>query len=286
MHLWMAADWTEAHVRRVMWRAGFGARPDEIAKWTQSGKDATLRWLLNGGGGPELVGPAPRTQDGPLDPINEWGHDGLWWLDRMVRSQRPLVEKMTLFWHDHFATRDQETPLMLAQNRKLRKHALGNFRTLAREVTADPAMALFLSLVDSSKWAPNENYARELMELFALGKGYTEKDIREAARALTGWRARWTDSGFRGIFYDRSWHDRGVKRIFHKRGRFDWRDVIDIVTSHRQHGPFLAEKLWGYFVTTPLDGAPRKPLVATSRRSGHKVKPVVEKILRHPALYA
>jgi DNA-binding CsgD family transcriptional regulator len=104
----MAADWTEAHVRRVFWRAGFGARPDEVAKWTAAGKDATLRWLLNGDGGPELVGPEPRTGDGPLDPVNEWGHDGLWWLDRMVRSQRPLVEKMTLFWHDHFATRDQE----------------------------------------------------------------------------------------------------------------------------------------------------------------------------------
>ena len=171
---------------------------------------ATLKWILDGSGGPELVGPAPSADGKALDPNNEWGHDVLWWLDRMVRTQRPLVEKMTLFWHDHFATREGETPRMLAQNRLLRKHALGKFPALLEGVTRDPAMQLFLSLADSSKEAPNENYARELMELFTLGKGYTEKDIREAARALTGFRARWND-GFRGIYYDRTRHDRGVE---------------------------------------------------------------------------
>src|SRR3954454_6305781 len=206
MHLWMAGDWTEAHVRRVMWRAGFGARPDEIAKWTQAGKDATLRWLLNGGVGPELVGPAPRTQDGPLDPVNEWGHDGLWWLDRMVRSQRPLVEKMTLFWHDHFATRDQDQPLMLAQNRVLRSHALGSFRGLLGAVTTDPAMQSFLSLADSDRAHPNENFARELLELFTLGadNGYSERDVREAARSLTGFRVHWDQGRPFRVSFDRA----------------------------------------------------------------------------------
>jgi uncharacterized protein (DUF1800 family) len=104
----------------------------------------------------------------------------------MVRSQRPLVEKLTLFWHDHFATSDQDTPLMLAQNRLLRVHSRGSFRTLLGKVARDPAMQLFLSLTDNDKDAPNENFARELMELFTLGSGYTETDIREAARALTG----------------------------------------------------------------------------------------------------
>jgi uncharacterized protein (DUF1800 family) len=282
----MAADWTPAHVQRLFWRAGFGARPDEIARWTEAGKAATLAWVLNGGGGPELVGPAPRTQDGPLDPVNEWGHDGLWWLDRMVRSQRPLVEKMTLFWHDHFATRDQETPLMLAQNRKLRKHALGNFKTLTLEVTKDPAMGLFLSLFESTKWAPNENYARELMELFTLGKGYTEKDVREAARALTGFQARWGDGGFRGSRYNREWHDIGVKKILGKRGKFDWRDVIDIVTAHRNHAPFIVGKLWSFFVTQDLDAATKARLVRIYRSKKFAVKPVVAEILAHPKLYA
>ena len=120
-----------------------------------------------------MVGPAPRANGKPLDPVNEWGHDMLWWLDKMVRSQRPLQEKLTLFWHDHFATRDQDAPLMLAQNRKLRQHALGTFPELLRTVTTDPAMQSFLSLVDSDKREPNENYARELMELFTLCLLYT-----------------------------------------------------------------------------------------------------------------
>src|ERR687895_1148373 len=151
-------DWTEAHVRRLFWRAGFGATPQEAARFAQAGMDATLRFLLRGDGGPQLEGPEPTVDGQPLDPVNEWGHDILWWLDRMVRSRRPLVEKMTLFWHDHFATSGQDTPLMLRQNAMFRRHALGSFRKLLRAVTADPAMQLFLSLADSHRDAPNENY--------------------------------------------------------------------------------------------------------------------------------
>jgi uncharacterized protein (DUF1800 family) len=279
-------DWTEAHVRRLFWRAGFGATPDEAARFAQAGMDATLRFLLRGDGGPELEGPAPTADGKPLDPINEWGHDGLWWLDRMVRTRRPLVEKMTLFWHDHFATSEQDTPYMLRQNKTLRKHALGNFRTLAKEITRDPAMQLFLSLAGSNKWAPNENYARELMELFTLGSGYTERDIREAARALTGFEARWTDDGFKGIRYRKDWHDTGQKRIFGKRGNFDWRDVCDLVCDHKRHAPFLVEKLWKFFITEPLDSKTKKSLVKTYTRGKLRIEPVVAAILAHPALYA
>jgi uncharacterized protein (DUF1800 family) len=278
--------WSEKHVRRLFWRAGFGATPEEARRFAALGREATIGWVLNGAKGPELVGPPPRVNGGPLDPLNEWGHDVLWWLDRMVRTQRPLVEKMTLFWHDHFSTREQETPLMLAQNRMFRKRCLGSFPGLLRAVTTDPAMQLFLSLADSNKWAPNENYARELMELFTLSQGYSEHDIREAARALTGWRGRWGNSGFGGIYYDKTWHDTGRKKIFHKRGRFDWKDVLRLVTSHRAHPPYLVGKLWSYFITAPLDAHTRKQLVRTYLHSGKKIKPVVAAILRHPALYA
>jgi uncharacterized protein DUF1800 len=278
--------WTEAHVRRLFWRAGFGARPDEIAEWARRGRDATLRFVLDGGPqGSTLVGPAPSADGKPLDPVNEWAHDGLWWLDRMVRTQRPLVEKVTLFWHDHFATNDQDTPLMLAQNRMLRRHALGSFPKLLRAVTLDPAMQLFLSLPDSSKEAPNENFARELMELFTLGKGYTERDVREAARALTGFRARWSDDGFQGIDYDRERHDPGVKRIFGKRGRYAWPDVLRLVVAHPGHAPFLTTKLWEFFVARPPSRATVRELSAIYRGSGHKVKPVLEAILGHPEMY-
>ena len=279
-------EWTEAHVRRLFWRAGFGATPEEATRYAEAGMDATLRFVLRGDGGPELVGPEPTADGEPLDPVNEWGHDHLWWLDRMVRTRRPLVEKMTLFWHDHFATSGEDTPLMLRQNRLFRKHALGNFRTLVKNVTRDHAMQLFLSLAGSTKWAPNENYARELMELFTLGSGYTERDIREAARALTGFEGLWSDGSFRGVRYRRDWHDTGRKRILGKRGNFDWRDVCDIVCDHRRHAPYMVEKLWSFFITEPLDPATKKALVKTYTRGKLRIEPVVAAILAHPALYA
>jgi hypothetical protein len=284
--------WSRAHARRLLWRAGFGATPAELRHFTARGRAGTIRWLVHGGRGPHgtrtLAGPPPRTEDGPLDPVNEWGHDLLWWLDLMVRSQRPLREKLTLFWHDHFATRDQDAPLMLAQNRVLRAHALGSFRALLGAVTTDPAMQAFLSLADSDKRAPNENFARELLELFTLGagNGYSERDIREAARALTGFRGHWDDGRPFRVSYDRAAHDGGVKRIFGRRGRFDWRDVLDLGVAHPRHPGFLVGKLWSFFVTEPLDHRTRRALVRTYVRSGRRVGPVVAEILDHPALYA
>jgi uncharacterized protein (DUF1800 family) len=279
--------WSEAHVRRVFWRAGFGATPDEARRWAAAGQAATLGWLLDGErGAPDLRGPAPSADGKPLDPVNEWAHDTLWWLDRMVRSTRPLEEKLTLFWHDHFATADQETPLMLRQNRLLRKHALGSFRTLAGKVARDPAMQLFLSLTDNDKDAPNENFARELLELFTIGRGYSETDVREAARALTGWKAEWAEDGFGGIHFDATRHDAGAKRVLGRRGRFGTDDLLDVVVADRRHAPFLTRKLWDFFVTRPPDAATAARLVRVYRRSKLQVKPVVAEILAHPSLYA
>jgi hypothetical protein len=276
--------WTEAHVRRLFWRAGFGATPQEAGHWAAAGQAATLRWLLSGGSD-RLVGAAPKVDGQPLDPLNTWSHDALWWLDRMVRSQQPLVEKLTLFWHDHFATSDQDTPLMLAQNRLLRDNSLGSFRKLLGRVARDPAMQLFLSLTDNDKDAPNENFARELMELFTLGSGYSESDVREAARALTGWQAKWDDSGFHGIHFAADRHDTGVKRIFGKRGRFGTDGVLDLVVAHPRHAAFITRKLWDFFVTRPPDAATAARLVRVYRRSRHRIKPVVAEILAHPKLY-
>lgn len=272
-------------MRRLFWRAGFGATPAEARRWARRGRAATIDYVVDGPkGGARLRGPAPRDEEGRrLDPQNEWGHDVLWWLDRMVRSTHPLQEKMTLFWHDHFAVADQDTPLMLRQNRLFRRHALGSFRALLGDVTRDPAMQLFLSLADSNRWAPNENYARELMELFTIGKGYTERDVREASRALTGYRIDY-DRGVVARFHaDR--HDDGVKRILGKRGRFGVDDVLDLVCAHPNHAPFLVTKLWSFFVATPPSKATVRSLAATYRRSGLRIKPVVRAILEHPALY-
>lgn len=278
--------WTEAHVRRLFWRAGFGATPAEARTWARRGKAATLAWILDGGAGPVLRGPEPRVDGRRLDPVNEWGHDMLWWLDRMVRSQRPLVEKLTLFWHDHFATTDQDTPLMLAQNRMLRARALGSFRVLLGDVMRDPAMQMFLSLADSDKEHPNENFARELFELFALGRGYTERDIRQAARALTGFESKWKNDRFDRIVFTPDRHDRGVKQIFGQRGRFTPDDVLDLAVAHPRHAPFLVTKLWHWFIVPEPSRATVRSLTSRYRRSGGAIKPVVAAILAHPALYA
>jgi hypothetical protein len=281
-----SASWSEAHVRRLFWRAGFGATPAEARRWARRGKRATLDFVVDGPpGGARLRGPAPHVEGRRLDPLNEWGHDGLWWLDRMVRTTYPLQEKLTLFWHDHFATSDQDTPLMLAQNRVLRRRALGSFRDLLGDVTRDPAMQLFLSLADSTKDAPNENYARELMELFTLGSGYTERDVREAARALTGYTADWHDNGTVTIRYEADEHDDGVKALLGRRGRLGIDDVLDLVCAHPRHAPFLASKLWSFFVATPPSRATVRALADTYRRSGLRIKPLMRAILEHPALY-
>ena len=275
--------WSEAHVRRLFWRAGFGATPAEAGRWAQASQDATIKYLLDGARG--LAGPAPLLGGRPLDPLNEWSHRALWWLDRMVRTRRPLDEKLTLFWSDHFPS-VADTPLVLAQNRMFRARALGSFRKLLGAVTRDPAMQVFLSLADSTKEAPNENYARELMELFTLGGGYTERDIREAARALTGFRSKWGDGGLQRIWFDPSLHDAGVKRIFGRRGRFGADGLLDLVVGHPRHAPFLVRKLWDFFVTEPPDRATLRSLTRAYRQSGLRVAAVVERILRHPALYA
>jgi uncharacterized protein (DUF1800 family) len=279
-------SWTEAHVRRLFWRAGFGATPAEARRWARRGRAATLDFVVDGPkGGARLRGPAPRDEGRRLDPVNEWGDDVLWWLDRMVRTTYPLQEKMTLFWHDHFATADQDKPMMLRQNRLFRRRAFGSFRVLLGDVTRDPAIQLFLSLVDSTKDHPNENYARELMELFTLGGGYSERDVREASRALTGYRSDWHRNGDVTIRYEPEDHDGGMKRILGRRGRFGFEEVLDVVTEHPRHAPFMVRKLWDFFVATPPSRATIRSLASTYKRSGLRVKPVVREILEQPALY-
>jgi uncharacterized protein (DUF1800 family) len=210
----------------------------------------------------------------------------------MVRTTKPLHERMTLVWHDWFATsRDGVGParLMLRQNQLFRRAGLGSFLALLLEVTKDPAMLLWLSGVDNEKDAPNENYARELMELFTLGAdrgAYTERDVREHARALTGWRNSWGETlGPYKFRYDKRRHDAGAKRIFGKRGHFDWRDSCRLCVHHRLHPSFFVTKLWGYFIPVPPKTGTRRSLQRIYVRSGYQVRPVVEAILLHPALY-
>ncbi len=279
--------WNEAHVRRALWRAGFGATAHEARKWAHRGRGDTVRWLLSPNGRKAPLAPTPKPM--ALDPVNEYGHDMLWWMDRMVRTTRPLEEKMVLFWHDHFATRDVDTPLMLRQNALFRRRALGSFPALLGDVMEDPAMGSFLNLIGSYKDEPNENFARELMELFTLGEGngYTEADVREAARALTGYvKGREVGGVLTSVRFEPENHDGGVKRIFGHRGRFGPHDVLRLVVHHHRHPEFLVRKLWAFFVDEPLDARTRVRLQRLYVDSGYRLKPVVGAILGHPKLYA
>jgi uncharacterized protein (DUF1800 family) len=276
---------------RLLWRAGFGPRPGEAERLAKMGLHGAVHHLTHAGR-ERLRGPKPHDDNGhPLAPNDAWGHDQLWWLDRMVRTRRPLVERMTLVWHDWFATsRDGVGParLMIRQNNLFRKHALGSFSKLLTEVTRDPAMLLWLNGTDNTADSPNENYAREMMELFTLGadRGYNERDVREQARALTGWRNDWSDNlGPVNFRFDKKRHDPGVKRIFGKRGHFDWHDSCRLCVHHRLHPSFFVTKLWSYFIPVPPHHGTKHALERLYVRHDYEVRPVVEAILRHPALY-
>jgi uncharacterized protein (DUF1800 family) len=275
---------------RLLWRAGFGPAPGEAAAVAGQGLQAAVHSLTRPPAA-RLSGPAPVDDDGrPIQPKKTPGHDVLWWLDRMVRSNQPLVERMTLIWHDWFATGDVGSQaLTLRQNQLFRAHALGSFADLFRAVTVDPAMLLWLNGIGNSKGAPNENYAREMMELFSLGVSdeagypYSEQDVREQARALTGWRANSVaNADFR---FDPGRHDAARKTIFAQSGNFTWEDSCRLCVEHAAHPPYFIERLWRQFLPEPPDEATRRALEFRYRRGSYEVRPMVEAILMHPRFY-
>jgi uncharacterized protein (DUF1800 family) len=284
-----ARQFGSEQAERLLWRAGFGPRPGEERGLAKLGLRGAVRSLLSP---PAYAsnGPEPTDRGFPIAPNDAFGHDHLWWLDRMVRGNQPLVERMTLVWHDWFATSNQKVAsqqLMLNQNQTLRAAALGSFQDLLIGMTRDPAMLLWLDGVKNTSRAPNENYGRELMELFTLGasNGYTETDVREQARALTGWRTaarrRASPSDFA---FDPRFHDSGAKTVFGKAGNYDWHDSCRLCVTHPAHPAFFVRKLWSYFVPTAPDKRTQAGLEALYA-NGWQVQPVVEAILQHPDLY-
>jgi uncharacterized protein (DUF1800 family) len=274
-----------AMIERLWWRGGFGPRPRDLR---DRRTHAELAHEFLHPRGAQLEGPEARVKGRRLDPLNVYGHDTLWWLDRMVRSRHPLAERMTLNWHDHWATSNSkvgDVKLMMRQHRTLRRYALGNFRTLSRALVRDGAMQIWLDLAGSTDHAPNENFAREFFELFTLGanNGYTEKDVRESARALTGFTFDYESKRFG---FDPKLHDGGTKHILGRKGRFGPLDVVDLALEHRHHAPYLMEQLWGYFSPRKVPPGLLRRLVATYTQSGYEIRPVLELILSDGALYA
>jgi uncharacterized protein (DUF1800 family) len=278
-----------SQAERLIWRTGFGPKPGQVDEVVKAGLASSVESLLHPGN-ERLSGPSPHGDDKErLHPNDTWGDDHLWWMDKMVRSNRQLTERMTLVWHDWFATSNAgvgSQNLMLKQNMLLRREALGNFKTLFTDITRDPAMLLWLNGTSNSRWSPNENYGREMMELFSLGagKGYTENDVREQAKALTGWRNDW-DSRPTNFRFDKNNHDDGQKIIFGKRGNFNWKDSVRLCVEHNAHPSFFISKLWGYFIPTPPSSSDLASLESLYKKSGYEIKPVLRAILLHPQFH-
>jgi uncharacterized protein (DUF1800 family) len=282
---------TEEQATRLLWRAGFGPRPGDAERLASLGMAGAVASLTRPAGAARLIGPAPHDDHGePLDPMNTWGDDHCWWLDRMVRSDHQLVERMTLVWHSWFATSEEASNarLMIKQNWMMRRNALGNFHQLLLDVTVDPAMLLWLNGNTNNKDSPNENYGREMLELFTLGadRGYDQDDVHQNSRALTGWTNDWSEEqGPTNFRFEPSLHDDGIKRIFGHRGRFNWRDSCRLAVTHPEHPSFLVSKMWDYFVGAELPRGTAHALQRAYVRSNYEVRPLIEAILRHPLFY-
>ncbi len=203
-----------------------------------------------------------------------------WWMREMLETPDPLVERMTLFWHGHFTSslREVRVPqLLYRQNVLLRSHALGNYRALLHAVARDPAMLLYLDNQQNRRDAPNENFARELLELFTLGEGhYSEADVREAARAFTGWKMVPPEGRFA---VNPRQHDDGEKRFLGATGRLDGDDVIGRILAQPRAAEFIVAKLWREFVS-PVPESRRAATLASMFRRDYEIAPLVEALLR------
>jgi uncharacterized protein (DUF1800 family) len=209
-----------------------------------------------------------------------------WWLKRMAYGPHPLQEKLTLFWHGHFTTsaRDErQSNLMWQQNETLRQYAAGNFRQFLHAISRDPAMLDYLNNTQNRKQHANENYAREVMELFTLGLGhYTEQDIRQSARAFTGW----THDGESYVF-QKSQHDEGTKTFLGHTGNFNGDDILEIILKQPACAPFVAGELYQYFTTeADLDPALAASLGDLFRNANFQLRPLIRTILCSQAFYS
>ena len=210
-----------------------------------------------------------------------------WWLERMMTGPAPLLEKMTLFWHGHFATSVQKVKdayWMWLQNDTLRRNALGNFATLVKKISRDPAMMIYLDLQQNRKEHPNENWARELMELFTVGIGnYSEQDIRESARAFTGYRIDMTTQQFR---FAPMQQDRRPRNFMDRTGALNGDEIIDILVNKPACAQFIGRKLWRFFVEDEPSPQIVDAIASSIRAHNYEMRPVLRKIFSSAEFYS
>jgi len=284
-----ANPWDRRKVGHLYRRAGFGATVAELDAGVKDGHAKTLDRILNGGPESEdftetsafMASERSMPSGAPQERLSAW------WLDRMLKSAHPLREKLTLFWHNHFATSNAKVKnarFMLDQYHLMQKHALGSFRELLVSMGTDSAMLVWLDTTTSTKAAPNENYARELMELFSLGIGnYTERDIREAAKAFTGY----------GISYGKGalnyrQHDNSEKTVFGKSGKFKGDDIAKLCLEQEACPRFIVRKLYRFLISEAHDAPPDlvNPLAEEYRKSGFDTGKLVSVMLRSNLFFA
>ena len=283
-----------AHLMR---RAGFGATRDELELYVAQGYEATVDDLLH----PERAAPLEE------DVIRRYHVDQnsllliessqAYWLYRMINTKRPLEEKIALFWHGLFATaygKLNHAKAVVNQTNTFRQHGLGSFPTLLLELSRDPAMIFWLDNTDNHKDSPNENYGRELLELFSLGIGnYTEDDVKSCARAFTGWTIQNADYMSIRASRDSFWphgridwqfaylpedHDDSPKTFLGHTGRFNGEDIIDIIYQHPATGWFIASRLHKFFVSDTPDEAATIVLADEFRRTHGDIRSVMRKL--------
>ncbi|MDP4625955.1 MAG: DUF1800 domain-containing protein [Akkermansiaceae bacterium] len=319
------SEWKRSEARHLLNRAGFGGTPEEVDVFHSLGREKAVDALLDVEGKGEAL-PLPEwatleqtiaDMQGRLEQrrtiqekskglsaaeaeklrqtsFQEMQRDNRrralesqgWWFKRILVTKAPLREKMTLFWHDHFATsilKVKQPVLMMNQNELFRDHAFGNYRELTQKIVRDPAMMLYLDTQMSSKAQPNENFARELMELFTLGEGnYTEEDVREAARAFTGFKLNRLNGT---VMQSASAWDDGVKKIFGKSGAFNGADVVNLIFKKDECAEFMVRKLWEFFAYETPEDSVVKSLAPSFRSGGYEVKPLLREMFLSQDFY-
>ena len=274
-----------AHLLR---RAGFGGTPDDIERYAGMTAAEAAAALVRMPSAASIVPPAELQSVSLGHPANRRiiRDVQLWWLNRMLTAQAPLQEKMTLYFHGHFTSRG--TPrfpwITYNQNMLFRRYALGNLRELTRDISKDAAMLIYLDGDVNVAAHPNENYARELMELFTLGVDqYTENDVRESARAWTGWRVDRRDDT---VSFNPAQHDGGVKQFLGRRGNFNGDDIVDMIFAQPQCARFFATSLLNWFVYNDPEPALVESVAQLLRKHDYELSPVVETILRSQIFYS
>lgn len=283
-------------IQHLLLRAGFGSTPELAKRFEGKTVQQVVQALFEDSAVIQdlLFLEKPDTKDnGEVRPLKvltlvlkskkEKEMLNLAWMDRMVVAKAQLREKMIFFWHNHFATSVAFGWLMQVQHNTLRKHALGSFREMLHEISKDPAMIIWLNNQENKKDAPNENFAREVMELFTLGEGngYTENDVKEAARAFTGWAVN-----MKGEFEFRpKQHDEGEKTVFGKKGNFNGDEIINMLLAKPETSEYVCRKIYRNFVNGEVNEDRVKKLAANFRNSDYSIQKLINEIFSSEWFY-